>query len=94
MAFYTAYPTDDVYISQFFANQNFVSSSVLYTGEYVQYNRCPDNYRSLLKFDITNALPSEVTITNATLFLYVNRKEQSDCQHIAILIKIAFYAPQ
>ena len=88
MAFYTAYPTDDVYISQFFANQNFVSSSVLYTGEYVQYNRCPDNYRSLLKFDITNALPSEVTITNATLFLYVNRKEQSDCQHMCQQVNI------
>ncbi|MCI1944342.1 DNRLRE domain-containing protein, partial [Clostridium luticellarii] len=80
MAFYTAYPTDDVYISQFFSNRNFVSSPFLYTGEYVQYNGCPDDYRSLLKFDIAGSIPSRSTIASAALYLYVNRKEQSDCQ--------------
>ncbi|MHC6180719.1 exosporium glycoprotein BclB-related protein [Clostridium sp. JNZ X4-2] len=81
MAFYTAYPTDDVYISEFLPNQNFASSPVLYVGEFSQYNGCPDDYRSLLKFDIASSIPSGGTVTNAILYLYVNRKDQSDCQH-------------
>ncbi|MCI1967837.1 DNRLRE domain-containing protein [Clostridium luticellarii] len=76
MALYMAYSTDDVYISEFFPTENFVLSQFLYTGQYTGYNKCPDAYRSLLKFDITDILSSKITIKNVFLHLYVTRKDK------------------
>ncbi|MCI1969498.1 DNRLRE domain-containing protein, partial [Clostridium luticellarii] len=81
MAIYKAYPTDDVYISEFFPDTNFVSSPVLYSGEYTQYNGCPDAYASLLKFNIADSIPYNSAISNAYLYLYVNRKNKLDCKY-------------
>ncbi|MBR9649289.1 DNRLRE domain-containing protein [Clostridium tyrobutyricum] len=81
MTIHRAYPTDDVYISEFFPNKNFVSSSVLYTGEYTRYKNCPDSYRSLLKFDIPGSIPSKCKITKALLYIYVNRKDKDHCSY-------------
>ena len=81
MTTYNAYPTDNVYISEFFPNKNFVSSSVLYTGEYTRYKNCPDSYRSLLKFDIPGSIPSKCKITKALLYIYVNRKDKDHCSY-------------
>lgn len=81
MAFYISYPTDDIYISEFFSTQNFVSSPFLYTGEYTEHNKCPDAYRSLLKFNTTDIIPSKSFIEKVTLHLYVNRKDKTDYKH-------------
>jgi hypothetical protein len=58
-------PTDDAYISQLNPNTNFGSASALCTGTFFQTN---DVYRSLLKFNVSGAVPSANCITNATLF--------------------------
>ena len=81
MAIFKAYPTDDVYISEFFPNTNFISSPVLYSGEYTQYNGCPDAYASLLKFSIKSSIPYGSVISKAYLYIYVNRKNKLDCKY-------------
>ncbi|CAB1262194.1 Collagen triple helix repeat protein [Clostridiaceae bacterium BL-3] len=81
MAIFTVYPTDDVYISEFFPNTNFISSPALYSGEYTQYNGCPDAYASLLKFNIEDSIPNGSVISNAYLNIYVNRKNKLDCKY-------------
>ncbi|WP_058952928.1 DNRLRE domain-containing protein [Clostridium tyrobutyricum] len=81
MTTYNAYPTDNVYISEFFPGKNFISSSVLYTGEYTRYKNCPDSYRSLLKFDIPGSIPSKCKIIKALLYIYVNRKDKDHCSY-------------
>ncbi|WP_141694280.1 DNRLRE domain-containing protein, partial [Desulfosporosinus sp. BG] len=79
MASIDVFPTDSVYISQFYHNTNFGTVNQLFTGQYIvsKINRCkPDAYRTLLKFNI-NLLCSD-TICSARLFLFVNRKDKSD----------------
>ncbi|WP_152967667.1 DNRLRE domain-containing protein, partial [Oxobacter pfennigii] len=64
-------PTDDVYIAEYFPTSNFASVPVLFIGEYLQFDGLPDAYRSLLKFDLTGAIPPGNTLISATLNLYV-----------------------
>ena len=79
MAAIDIFPSDSVYISQFYNNTNFGTVNELFTGEFhrTKENRCrPDAYRTLLKFDI-NLLCTD-TICSSTLFLFVNRKDKPD----------------
>ncbi|MGJ7045849.1 hypothetical protein HNR52_002054 [Thermoanaerobacterium thermosulfurigenes] len=71
-------PTDDAYISQYFPTQNFGNSISLFTGEYLRFGNMPDAYRTLLKFDLSGAIPSGNVMTDAKLYLYVNRKDMPD----------------
>ncbi|WP_237268870.1 DNRLRE domain-containing protein [Thermoanaerobacterium thermosaccharolyticum] len=71
-------PTDDAYISQYFATQNFGSSISLFTGEYLRFGNRPDAYRALLKFDLSGIIPIGNVMTDAKLYLYVNRKDMPD----------------
>ncbi|MBV7272819.1 DNRLRE domain-containing protein, partial [Clostridium sp. PL3] len=75
MSFVQVKPTDDAYISKLNANVNFGSADVLFTGRFVQPN---DSYRSLLKFNLTNAIPPGSSILNAYLKLFVYRKDSPD----------------
>ncbi|WP_411680361.1 DNRLRE domain-containing protein [Clostridium thailandense] len=75
MSFVQVKPTDDAYISMLNGNSNFGSSSVLFTGRFVQPN---DIYRSLLKFDLTNAIPPGSDVLSAYLKLFVYRKNSPD----------------
>ncbi|NRU22195.1 hypothetical protein B0I65_002701 [Clostridium beijerinckii] len=68
-------PIADAYISLLNPNTNFGFSSLLFTGRFVQPN---DLFRSLLKFDLTGSVPSGSTITNASLNLFVFRKDLPD----------------
>jgi hypothetical protein len=73
------FPTDSVYISQFYQNTNFGASNQLFTGEYLitVKNHCkPDAYRTLLKFSID--LPCSSIICSAILHLFINRKDKPD----------------
>lgn len=75
MPFMQINPTDDAYISQLNPNRNFASSSSLFTGMFIQPT---DNFRSLLKFDVSGILPPDNGIINATLNLLVYRKDSPD----------------
>ncbi|WP_139356814.1 DNRLRE domain-containing protein, partial [Clostridium beijerinckii] len=68
-------PIADAYISLLNPNTNFGFSSLLFTGRFVQPN---DLFRSLLKFNLTGSLPSGSIITNASLNLFVFRKDLPD----------------
>ena len=68
-------PIADAYISLLNPNTNFGFSSLLFTGRFVQPN---DLFRSLLKFDLTNAVPPGNTIISASLNLFVSRKDLPD----------------
>ncbi|WPC41510.1 DNRLRE domain-containing protein [Clostridium sp. JS66] len=73
------FPTDSVYISQFYQNTNFGASNQLFTGQYLVTvkNHCKlDAYRTLLKFSIN--LPCSSTICSAILYLFINRKDKPD----------------
>ena len=65
-------PRDDAYISLLNPNTNFGFSSLLFTGRFVQPN---DIFRSLLKFDLSGAVPPGNTVINASLNLFVFRKD-------------------
>ncbi|EKQ54022.1 DNRLRE domain-containing protein, partial [Clostridium sp. Maddingley MBC34-26] len=68
-------PIADAYISQSNPNANFGLSDFLFTGKLAG----PDNiYRSLLKFNISGAIPAGSTITNVSLNLFVFRKDTPD----------------
>ncbi|MDR3543608.1 MAG: hypothetical protein P4L69_22025 [Desulfosporosinus sp.] len=59
------FPTDSVYISQFYHNTNFGTVNQLFTGQYfiIKVNHCkPDAYRTLLKFNIYFALTQYVVL--------------------------------
>jgi hypothetical protein len=71
-------PTDDAAISQYFATQNFGTSISLFTGEYLRYRGMPDAYRALIKFNLSGVIPPGNVLTDAKLFLYVNRKDTPD----------------
>jgi len=73
------FPTDDVYIAEFFPTTNFAGVPVLFIGEYLQHGGAPDAYRSLLKFDLS-AIPPGNAIVSAKLNLYVGRKDKTDAQ--------------
>src|SRR5471030_2858885 len=66
-------PTDDAYISQLNPNTNYGFSSLLYTGRFVQPT---DVFRSLLKFDLSGAVPPGNNIITASLNLFIFRKDQ------------------
>ena len=81
MAAIDVFPTDSVYISQFYHNTNFGTVNQLFTGQYLsnsKENHCKDAYRTLLKFNID--LPCSDTICSAMLFLFVNRKDKPDAE--------------
>ncbi len=64
-------PLKDAYISQYYPNQNFGSSSFLYISQYQQIG---DDYRSLLQFPL-GSIPSGRRIVSARLRLTVYRNE-------------------
>lgn len=64
-------PTEDVYISQYYYNQNFWGASYLFCGQYSGSN---DIYRSLLRFDLSS-IPASSTINKAILKLYIFRND-------------------
>ena len=68
-------PIATAYISLSNPNTNYGISSLLFTGRFVQPN---DIFRSLLKFDLTNAVPPGNTITSASLNLFVYIKDLPD----------------
>ena len=80
MAAIDIFPTDSVYISQFYHSTNFGTVNQLFTGQYLRLkvNNCKDAYRTLLKFNI-DLLCSD-TICSARLFLFVNRKDKPDAE--------------
>lgn len=85
MPFVRVSPTDDAYISQFFPNKNFGKLITLLTGKYVQSN---DAYRSLLKFNLTDVIPSQNVILGAALELFVYRKDKTDAQLSQQTVKV------
>ena len=56
-------------------NTNFGSSSLLFTGVFVPLNNV---FRSLLKFDLSDVIPSGSSILQASLELFVFRKDTPD----------------
>ncbi|WP_346885863.1 DNRLRE domain-containing protein [Clostridium sp. UBA4395] len=68
-------PVHDTYISMLKPNNNFGTSSLLFTGVFVQP---ADVFRSLLKFNLSGVIPDGNTILNASLNLFVYRKDSSD----------------
>lgn len=60
-------PVDNVYISEYYFNQNFSGASYLHCG---QFSGSGDIYRSLLRFDLSS-IPASCTINSAKLKLYV-----------------------
>ncbi|MEQ8175485.1 MAG: DNRLRE domain-containing protein [Syntrophomonadaceae bacterium] len=60
-------PTDNVYISEYYPDQNYAGSSYLYCG---QFSGSGDIYRSLLHFDLSS-IPASCTINEAKLKLYI-----------------------
>lgn len=76
----TLSPTDNVYISQYYGDWNFNGSTVLFIGMFVGPG---DDYRSLLKFDVSS-IPAGSIITNATLGLFLERKDISGGQPATI----------
>lgn len=64
-------PIQDTYVSEWYDNQNFGSSSALFIGQYQQPG---DNHRSLLQFDLSAILPT-CTIEKAELHLHLYRNE-------------------
>lgn len=85
MPFVQIPPTDNIYISQFFPNKNFGKLTTLLTGKYLKSN---DAYRSLLKFDLSNVIPSESIILYAALKLFVYRKDKTDAQFSPQIINV------
>ncbi|MEQ8175651.1 MAG: DNRLRE domain-containing protein [Syntrophomonadaceae bacterium] len=67
-------PIDNVYISQFYSNQNFWGSSDLFCG---QFHGSTDIYRVLLRFDLSS-IPALSTINDARLKLYIARNYAPD----------------
>lgn len=73
MASLSLLPVQDVYISEWYENQNFDSSTGLFIS---QYKQTGDDYRSLLQFDLAN-IPPTSTIEKAQLELKIYRNEVS-----------------
>lgn len=71
MAAITLVPTKDVYVSEWYADENFDESIALFVSQYKQPG---DDYRSLLKFDLSS-IPPTSTICRAVLELKVFRNE-------------------
>lgn len=81
MATHAFLPTDDVYISEWYADQNFGSSVALFVGRFMQPG---DLYRSLLRFDLST-IPLTSTIISAQLNLTMFRNEVvSGIQYIGV----------
>ncbi|MEN6391185.1 MAG: DNRLRE domain-containing protein [Syntrophomonas sp.] len=81
MASRSSLPTQDVYIAQWFPDQNFGTIIALFCGQFTQPG---DSYRSLLKFDLSG-LPPASTINSAHLNLYMYRNETSSAgEYIAV----------
>lgn len=64
-------PADDVYISQYYSNQNFWGSNHLFCG---QFDGTGDIYRGLLRFDLSS-IPASSTVNAAKLKLYIDRND-------------------
>lgn len=71
MASVTLLPNQDVYVSEWYANQNFIASIGLFVS---QYQQAGDDYRSLLQFNLSG-IPPTCTIVKAELELKVYRNE-------------------
>ncbi|HWP98824.1 MAG TPA: DNRLRE domain-containing protein, partial [Syntrophomonadaceae bacterium] len=71
MAILTFLPIDDAYVSEWYADQNFGSSTALFVGRFMQPG---DLYRSLLRFDLST-IPPTSTINSAELNLTMYRNE-------------------
>ncbi|MDD3024723.1 MAG: DNRLRE domain-containing protein [Syntrophomonadaceae bacterium] len=71
MASITLLPSQDAYISEWYAEQNFGSSIALFVSQYKQPG---DDYRSLLQFDL-KCIPPTSTIEKAELKLTMYRNE-------------------
>ncbi len=76
----TLTPSQNAYISEWYPNYNFSSSTALFIGRYLQAG---DSYRSLIKFEL-NKIPPNSTIKNAVLELSINRNEAVHASNIAI----------
>lgn len=73
MALITLKSSADTYISQYYGNLNFGSSSELYVS---CFGGPTGIYRTLLKFDdIKNIIPSTSTIENAEIRMFIYRNE-------------------
>lgn len=81
MASHSSLPTQDVFVAQWYSEQNYGTSIALFCGRFTQPG---DSYRSLLKFDLSN-LPPASTINSAYLNLYMYRNETSAAgEYIAV----------
>lgn len=74
MASLTLLPIQDVYVSEWYENQNFDFSIGLFVSQYKQPG---DDYRSLFQFDLAS-LPPASSIEKAELELKIYRNEVSD----------------
>lgn len=74
MASLTLLPIQNVYISEWYANQNFNFSTALFVS---QYQQSGDDYRALFQFDLAS-LPTTSTIEKAELELKIYRNEVAD----------------
>lgn len=73
-------PKQDAYISEWYPQDKFGSSIALFISQYQQLG---DNYRSLIKFDLTE-IPSSYTIEEAVLELSIYRNESQTKTNIFI----------
>ncbi len=71
MASVTLLPIQDVYISEWYSDQNFDTHTGLFVSQYKQPG---DDYRSLFQFDLS-CIPPTSTIHKAVFELKVNRNE-------------------
>ncbi|MDD3853483.1 MAG: DNRLRE domain-containing protein [Syntrophomonadaceae bacterium] len=76
------FPSQDAYIAEFYPDINFGNVPYLYVSQYncpTQLCPCPDDYRSLLKFDLCslgcNYIPPNSEICYAYLELSIYRNE-------------------
>ncbi|WMJ87352.1 DNRLRE domain-containing protein [Anaerocolumna sp. MB42-C2] len=75
-------PSDDTFIASGYPTTVFGSYPYLYMGVYVAPG---DNYRTLIKFDLS-AIPQGSSITEATLNLYIFRKDVPGPEILSILL--------
>lgn len=81
MASITFLPSQDIYISEWYPDQNFSVAPTLFVSCYQQKG---DIYRSLLQFDLSS-MASNCTIEKAELLLSMYRNEiQSDCIELGV----------
>ncbi|QGU00275.1 hypothetical protein SYNTR_1681 [Candidatus Syntrophocurvum alkaliphilum] len=83
------HPIQDVYIAEFFPNQNFIQSEFLYANRFQGEG---DIYRSLVQFDlcslVCNYIPPCSSIKGAWLELPIHRNEVPETDNVFYVLRV------